>query len=144
LGGGRSEYGVFDRGREEGGRENREFRGCTTIDGVAQLGGLSEGIYSHNRLCDKSGSRVRGGVCSKRGYRGSERRSRKRGFSGLCDNSNSVARLKGLSESVFCRGGLCDESRRGVFYWGFRSKRGIGVEEAEVEKIRGFRVAQQF
>jgi hypothetical protein len=60
VGGGRSEYGVFDRGRGGGSRENGGFRGRATIDSVARLKGLSEGIFGRKRSCDKSGSRVRG------------------------------------------------------------------------------------
>ena len=40
--------------------KNKRFRGRATINGVARLEELLEGIFSRNRPCDKSGSRVRG------------------------------------------------------------------------------------
>ena len=56
----------------------------------------------------------------------------------MCDNSNSVARLKGLSVGIFSRNRPCDESR-GCVCWGVSvEKRSIGVE-AGVEKNEGMR-----
>ena len=65
--------------------KNRGFRGRATINGVAQLEGLSEGIFFFLVAidCATSPGRKLGGCLFERGYRGSERRSRKKGVFGV-------------------------------------------------------------